>query len=376
MTEVLRTPALILDESRLAENIARVHSAVERHPGVHLRPHFKSIKSVEILERAFHRTRQATVASLREAEYLCEHGVLDILYAVGITPDKLPAVGDLQSRGARVAVILDDLTVARAVANWAASAAKPLPVMVEVDTDGHRAGVNPDSDQLVPIAQLLDHARGIEFAGVMTHAGASYDCATTRQITEVAEMERSGAVRAAEHIRSAGTPCEQVSVGSTPTFLFAESLAGVTEARVGVAYLNDLTMVGLGVCTTDDVALSVLTTVIGHQPGRNRLIVDAGWMALSADRGRASQKVFNGYGLVIDLQGRVVPALGVLDTNQEHGIVGPAAAGKLDFDRFPIGSRLRILPNHACATAAAFDEYQVAAENGELTARWKRCSGW
>ena len=95
-----------------------------------------------------------------------------------------------------------------------------------------------------------------------------------------------------------------MSVGSTPTILFAKSFAGVTEARVGVAYFNDVTMVGLGVCGAEDVALTVLTTVIGHQAGRNRLIVDAGWMALSADRGRASQKVFEGYGVVADAKCR------------------------------------------------------------------------
>jgi D-serine deaminase-like pyridoxal phosphate-dependent protein len=374
--ESLCTPALILDERRLAANIARVHAAIDRHAGVSLRPHFKTMKCVEIAERVFHGKRQATVSTLREAECLCAAGVFDILYAVGISPDKLPAIGQLQDRGARVGVVLDDLEVARALADWAASAAKPLPVSIEIDTDGHRAGVKPDSTQLVPIAEMLANARGVEFVGVMTHAGASYECRTTSDIIRVAEKERSGAVQAAERIRTAGLACRQVSVGSTPTILFAESLAGVTEARVGVAYFNDLTMVGLGVCSTDDVAVSVLTTVIGHQPSRNRLLVDAGWMALSADHGRASQMVFKGYGLVTDLRQRVLPHLGVLDTNQEHGLIGPAGNEPIDFARFPIGSRLRILPNHACATAAAFGEYHVAASDGELVARWQRCSGW
>jgi D-serine deaminase-like pyridoxal phosphate-dependent protein len=209
----------------------------------------------------------------------------------------------------------------------------------------------------------------------MTHAGASYDCTTRAEIVRIAELERSGAVRAAERIRAAGIACSEVSVGSTPTILFAEQLGGVTEARVGVAYFHDLTMAGLRVCTIDDVAISVLATVIGHQAARKRLIVDAGWMALSADCGRASQRIFEGYGLIADSEGRVLPDVGVLETNQEHGLVG-ARSGELELERFPIGSRLRILPNHACATAAAFPEYHVQSADGQIVARWQRCSGW
>ena len=135
--------------------------------------------------------------------------MLDILYAVGISRDKLPGIAQLQDRGARVAVVLDDLEVARSVADWARNASKPLPVLIEIDTDSHRAGVAPDSDQLIPIARLLSGARGVEFVGVMTHAGASYDCETTAEIVRFAELERSGAVRAAEHIRAAGIACEK-----------------------------------------------------------------------------------------------------------------------------------------------------------------------
>lgn len=372
----IRTPALVLEEAKLSANIARVHAAIERHAGVSLRPHFKTAKSIEVAARTFHKSRKATVSTLREAEYLAANGVLDILYAVGISGEKLRDIGRLQSRGVRIAIVLDDLDVARSVAAWAASSSQRLPVLIEIDTDGQRAGVHPDSAQLIAIAQHLAQAAGVELAGVMTHAGASYDCKARSEIIEIAEAERRGAVQAAERIRAAGMRCEVVSVGSTPTILCAENLRGVTEARVGVAYFNDLTMVGLGICTPDDVALTVLTTVIGHQASRHRVIVDAGWMALSADRGRASQHVFEGYGLVADLARRLLPGVGVFETNQEHGVLGSPAGTKLNLEEFPIGRRLRILPNHACATAAAFGEYQLESQSGKLVARWPRCTGW
>jgi D-serine deaminase-like pyridoxal phosphate-dependent protein len=373
---MLPTPALLLDETRLTRNISRVQSAVAAHTGVRLRAHLKTVKSVEIAERILRAQGSAAVSTLREAEYFLAGGVTDLLYAVAITPDKFERVGNLVDAGARVSVVLDDVEIADSVARWFTAARKRLRVFVEIDCDGHRCGVDAESSELLSIARLLDRSSGVELAGVMTHAGASYDCKTVEEIVAMAERERSCAGRAAQRIREAGMGCADVSIGSTPTILFARSLHGITEARVGVAYFNDLTMVGLGVCATQDVALSVLTTVIGHQASRQQLIVDAGWMALSADRGRASQRVFEGHGLVADLQGRVVGDLGVVDANQEHGIIASRSGAAVAFERFPIGSRVRILPNHACATAAAFTQYHVHGSDGRILTRWQRCSGW
>src|SRR6185369_11630084 len=106
------------------------------------------------------------------------------------------------------------------------------------------------------------------------------------------------------------------------------------------------------VCGVEDIAVSVLTSVIGHRTDRNWIITDAGWMALSGDRGTASQKVDQGYGLVCDEAGRPIDDLIVSGANQEHGIVARRGGGLIDFDRFAIGTPLRVLPNHACATAA------------------------
>ena len=142
-----------------------------------------------------------------------------------------------------------------------------------------------------------------------------------------------------------------------------------------VYVFQDLVMAGLGVCGLGDIALSVLGSVIGHQREKSWLITDAGWMALSRDRGTARQKVDQGYGLVCDTSGRAIEDLIVVDANQEHGIVARRNGGPIDFARFPVGSRLRVLPNHACATAAQFPEYQVLRE-GRPVAVWERFSGW
>jgi D-serine deaminase-like pyridoxal phosphate-dependent protein len=184
-------------------------------------------------------------------------------------------------------------------------------------------------------------------------------------------------VRAAERLRAAGLPCPIVSVGSTPTALSVEDLTGVTEVRAGVYVFFDLFMAGVGICTLDDIALSVLTTVIGHQSDKGWTIVDAGWMAMSRDRGTQSQSIDQGYGVVCSADGAPIDDYIVTSANQEHGIVarrggGPDAA--ID-QRFPIGTLLRVLPNHACATGAQFPAYHVVQADGSVRV-WPRFSGW
>jgi D-serine deaminase-like pyridoxal phosphate-dependent protein len=231
--------------------------------------------------------------------------------------------------------------------------------------------VQPGTPQLLEVASALGGA----LRGVMTHAGESYNCDTVEGIREVAERERRGVVDSAEAIRAAGMQCPVVSVGSTPTATFAPSFAGVTEVRTGVYVFHDLVMAGLGVCRMDDIAISVLGSIIGHQRDKNWLLTDAGWMALSRDRGTARQKVDQGYGVVCDANGQPIDDLVVVDANQEHGIIARRGGGAIDFARFPIGSLVRILPNHACATAAQHGEYHVI-RHGRVAETWERFGGW
>jgi D-serine deaminase-like pyridoxal phosphate-dependent protein len=213
--------------------------------------------------------------------------------------------------------------------------------------------------------------------GVMTHAGESYGCDTVEAISAMAERERSEAVACAAVLRDAGLPAPVVSVGSTPTAHFARDLSGVTEVRAGVFVFFDLVMAGLNVCTIDDIALSVLATVIGHQPDKGWILVDAGWMAMSRDRGTASQKLDQGYGVVCDVDGVPYPDLIMVQANQEQGILALRSGADAQLPRLPIGSLVRILPNHACPTAAQHDHYTVIRTGShEILDHWSRFRGW
>lgn len=366
--EALPTPALLLDEARMMRNIERLAGRAERL-GVTLRPHLKTAKSVEAARRLTGGTPgPVTVSTLAEAEVFHEAGHSDILYAVGIAPQKLGRVQTLRDRGCDLVVILDSEAQAEAVARAA------VPALIEIDSDGHRGGLRPEDPALIRIGRIL-HDSGC-LRGVMTHAGESYKVRGAAAHAEFAELERTAVVAAAEGLREAGLPCPVVSFGSTPTAHAARDLTGVTELRAGVYMFFDLVMAGIDVCTVDDVALSVLTTVIGHQPAKGWTMIDAGWMALSRDRGTAAQDVDLGYGLVCDEKGGVLPDLIVSSANQEHGIVSlrPGADGPMP--DLPVGTHLRILPNHACATAAQHDRYTVLPQDGGPMQIWHRFGGW
>lgn len=374
--DALETPALLLDTVRMDGNIERMRERMSRH-GVHFRPHVKTNKCMAVTQRLLDAgARGITVSTLREAEYFSAQGITDILYAVCLSPNKLDHALRLRQSGVKLSVIIDNVEMARRINPQGLTGDARLEVLIEIDSDGHRSGVQPGSAELLAIAEALQ-SQGMEVGGVMTHAGDSYNCRSLDSIRALAEQERAAAVLAADRLRAAGYSCPVVSVGSTPTALFADDLAGVTEVRAGVFVFFDLVMAGLGVCRLDEIAVSVLATVIGHQQEKGWTLIDAGWMAMSRDRGTSKQPVDQGYGVVCSADGLFLEDLIMVDANQEHGIIARrpgSTAGAPPF--LPIGSQVRILPNHACATAAQFPCYQALDGDQHLAAAWQRFYGW
>ena len=360
----LPTPCLVLDRGILERNIGTMAHQLARH-GVPLRPHMKTAKSIDVARLATAgQPGGITVSTLAEAEYFAGHGISDILYAVGITPQKLDQVAKLNSAGAAVMVLTDDLDTAGAIA----AHRQPPRALIEIDTGEGRGGMDPDNDLLLTIAARL----GPYLTGVMTHAGHSYAGRNLDDMVRIAEVERAGVVRAAERLRAAGHAMPIVSMGSSPTALHARQLDGVTEVRAGVYMFGDLFQSEIGTHDLDAIALTVLTSVIGRRPGR--LLVDAGGLALSKDRSTADAPNDYGFGLVLDLAGRRSYGDAIVRrAYQEHGVVEEDPAFPLDL---PVGAKLRIAPNHTCMTAAAHDRYFVVEGSYEVVAIWLRVNGW
>jgi D-serine deaminase-like pyridoxal phosphate-dependent protein len=344
---------------------------------VTLRPHVKTAKALEIARVAAGGVQgPITVSTLAEADHFAAAGWRDILYTTVIAPSKLARAARIQrEHGARILLVLDSKDASVAVGREAASLGANFGVLIEVDCGEHRSGVDPASEELRVISDsIAGCSPHLHLSGVMTHAGHSYALNEPAQIRSLAEVERSAAVASAELLRTRGHDCPIVSVGSTPTALFAEHLAGVTELRAGNYLFFDLAQLSRGICAEEDIAVSVLSTVIGHQHHGPSLILDAGAIALSKDLGANQFMPDAGYGWVCDSATlRPLGSLRVEAVHQEHGAV--PIPNETWFARLPVGSLVRILPNHACLTCAAYGAYDVLRE-GNRVAQWSRINGW
>ena len=364
--EDLPTPCLVLDREILERNLRRMSDTVHRH-GVTLRPHLKTAKSAEVARLATAgEAGGITVSTVAEAEYFAKHGFRDILIANALPPQKLTRAEALVFQGVAVTLVTDEVGMAKTIATCNGR----FRVLVEIDSGDKRAGVSPDGDDLLHVAAAL----GDRLAGVMTHAGHSYSCRTIECIADVAEDERLAVVSAAARLRDAGLNCEVVSVGSTPTMTHARNLNGVTEGRPGVYMFQDLFQAELGSCAKEDIAMTVLASVIGRNAEGGRILIDAGAIALSKDRSTQVTEHDAGFGEIRDVGNGYGPGKCIINrAYQEHGAADCTPDA---FEKLKIGTRVRVAPNHACLTAAAHDRYYVVDGGTEVVAVWDRVNGW
>ncbi|AYV12266.1 alanine racemase [Shewanella algae] len=365
------TPFLYLDKQKFLKNLTRMRSHMSKL-GTPLRPHFKTVKSLDALPYLINSLEDSiTVSTLEEAEQLANYGCKNILYAVGISQEKLLRVEQLLKRGISIVVLLDSMEQVDFVNTYCQEHECVISCLIEIDCDGHRGGVSADSEALIAMAKSLDKGFA-DFKGVMLHAGESYHCSSQEALNQSASNEVTTAQLAAKRLELVGIHCEIVSIGSTPTACSYTNTNGITEVRAGVYSLFDLVMHQLGVCTLNDIAISVVSSVIGHNKSRRQIFVDAGWMALSLDKGHDEQC----YGVVLQPNGQESQILKVVQVNQEHGILEAASGSEIDFECFPIGSRVHIVPNHACSTSAMHSQYHVFDLVEGQIEQWQRISGW
>ena len=354
----VETPALLLHLDVVERNVAYM-AARARQLGVALRPHAKTHKCVELgrLQLA-QGARGLTVSTLVEAEVFARAGFEDLTWAFPIDPSHIPHARRIaEETGATLRVVVDDERTARSLAG------SGLHVWLKVDCGLHRAGVDPDSPYALSVARELGKERGLVFDGIVSHSGHAYRTTSKPEAAVVAESERSVMVGFAERVRKEGVPLREVSIGSTPAMAAAEHLAGVTEARPGNYVFYDRTMVLIGCCAPEEVGVTVLASVVSHQPGAGHFIVDAGALELSKDAGPAH------VGPAAMGAVRGAPELTVATLSQEHGLIRAESPGVLE-GRFRVGERLEIVPNHSCLTVAHFDEYHVVRD-GQVVDRWK-----
>jgi len=356
------TPAFLVDKAVVEQNCARMLDKA-RVSGVAFRPHVKTHKTVEIA-RLQHggALGPITVSTLAEAEFFADAGFKDITYAVPITPEKLDRAAALARKIDTFNLLIDSEAALQALeSHW-----HPFDVFLKVDCGYHRAGVDPDSPDSVRLVLAIARSPAVRFNGLLTHAGHSYNARTIDEIRRVAMEETACLTRFRERLGGL-KPAATRSVGSTPTMSVVDRFEDVDEVRPGNYVFYDAFQATIGSCTRADCAVSVLATVIGSYPDRDEAIIDAGALALSKDLGPNHIDTKFGYGIVCDLNSRPLP-MRLVSLSQEHGKIEAASPP-------PIGTQLRIIPNHSCLTSAMYDVYHVV-DDGNVVDEWRPCRGW
>ena len=372
--ETLKTPGLVLDIAKVKRNAERMSRRIKQF-GADLRPHIKTHKCIEVarIQTAGH-SGAVTVSTLAEARSFAANGFTKITYAVPIESGKFNEAIEI-SRDCELSLITDDSDVPDQLNDAAKQANVQLNVFLKVDCGYHRCGVEPTTQEATEIPRRISNASNLRFAGILTHAGHSYNCQTKPELLALAKHERDVMTDFGEALRKEIGQVPIVSIGSTPTITSVDHLDGIDEVRPGNYIFFDAFQATLGSCSFDDCALTVLAAVVHRASGegdRRKVIIDAGAIALSKDRGPVGLNPDCGYGKVLDLSGKDLN-LTVSEMSQEHGII--IAKDENIFDRLRVGSRVRVLANHSCLTAAQHSHYNVL-QGENIVDHWRIHTGW
>ncbi len=364
--EEILTPAALIDLGRLKKNIKRMTEFALRNQ-VSLRPHIKAHKCIEIarLQKEVG-IDGITVSTLGEAQTFLKAGFTDITYAVPLAPAKIPRVLDL-AKGADLKVLVDNKQVVGPLAEAAKENDVEIKVMLKVDVGYHRCGVIPKERNAIDVAKLIHDSSHLQFIGILTHGGHSYDCQTREDVVKIAIQEQRSMLDFAKVLERANSNLrpEVISVGSTPTMSVIDTLEeGITEIRPGNYVFFDYTQVLLGSCNMTDCALTIIASVIGTYP--DRIVIDAGATMLSLDPGPIHIEPDCGFGKIIkDYEGGTLEESAIIASlSQEHGKVQLVEDSDLHSKR--IGDFVRVIPNHSCLAANLSERYYVVEEDNVI----------
>ena len=362
----IETPAVVVDRERLVANLERVRE-IATHRGVRLRPHVKTHKCIEIGRLQMeHGAIGITASKADEALVFIENGFQSVTVAYPLVDSRkvLRLLAAAAEHAVDLRVTVDSQFGAEVLSQSASAVGLPVGVFIEIDVGLHRCGVTEHAPQLLGLAEFLRHSERLCFVGLLSHAGHAYSARDRAEVEAVAVEECRILQRVRRVLEGRGIEVAEVSVGSTPTVLASTNYDGITEIRPGNCVFMDRTPVRLGLATLEQVALTVLATVVSRND--EYLITDAGSKVLSSDLGAHGSGGVAGYGLAfpVDQTPAASSGLNVAKLSEEHGFVERGTAD------IPIGAKLRILPNHACPVANLADELLVISGD-QLVDRWQ-----
>jgi D-serine deaminase-like pyridoxal phosphate-dependent protein len=338
----LDTPAVTIHLDAMESNIRRVHGHLAQH-GVGNRPHIKTHKIPAIGKMQMAAGAVGiTCQKLGEVEVFTDAGVADdVLLTFNVLgrgkTDRLMA---LSKRLKRLAVVLDNDTVARGLSDAAVSHNGDIPFLIECDTGFGRNGVQTP-DAALELAKAAMKMPRLRFEGLMTFPSRG-------------EKTKQFLTRALDVFKGAGIPVPVVSGGGTPALFSAQELPMLTEHRAGTYIYNDVMTVASGAATWDHCAMQVRATIVSR-PTDTRAVIDCGTKVLTSDLYHVT-----GYGHLMEYPEAVVTSL-----SEEHGVVDLSACPA----RPKVGDVVSVVPNHCCVVSNMVDEV-YGVRGGQVEVTW------
>lgn len=342
----LDTPSLLIEKSILDRNITEMQSICNEND-VSLRPHVKSHKSPYLaVMQVSNGAIGIACAKVSEAMVFADAGIRNIQIAnIIIGEKKFDKLFEIQKLTNTLSVCIDSMENAKPLAEYFLEKHAIMNVLIIIDCGYGRCGLT-DYEKTSELIEFIRNSHSLNFLGITTHAGQAYSAKTNEDRIKIAEHEGKFMVDLANQIRKEGTFVNEIVIGSNPTARHSCRVKGITQIRTGNYIFNDMIQVGLGTVGIEDCALSVLSQVISI-PTDDRVIIDAGSKTFSSDRGAHGNENLIGYGKILNKNATIERL------SEEHGII------KNNADKFYIGERLRIIPNHACTTTNMFEKAYI-----------------
>ncbi len=349
------TPALLVDYAILQRNIQRLQEA-SAAAEIAVRPHIKAHKTPQVAQMQIQAGAiGVTCAKLGEAEAMAAGGIEDIFIANCLVgPTKMARLVGLAKHVRHLSVAVESIESARQMSSAFSEADMQLDVIIEANIGSNRAGVEPDA--AVEFAKALADFPALQIRGIMGYVGFAYYGGGPEDFAESAAREAKALSDVAADLQEGGFEVQVISGGCTPTAGRYQKGCGLTEVRCGTYCLNDHNQVDLGACSRQDIAATVLSTVVSV-PAEDRIIIDAGTKALD----QAVSDLTEGYGWLKGYEGG-----NVYKINDEHGYVDRR---RLQGD-FAIGDKVEIYPPRICTCLNLYD-YMYVIENGQVRDVWQ-----
>ncbi|MCP4208122.1 MAG: DSD1 family PLP-dependent enzyme [Shimia sp.] len=352
----ISTPCLVLDLDALERNIKKMGDFAASH-GMRHRVHGKMHKSVDValLQESMGGSCGVCCQKVSEAEVFARGGIKDVLVSNQVRqPEKIDRLARLPKLGARAICCVDDIDNVADLSAAAVRHGTQIECLVEIDVGAGRCGVQ-FGQPVVELAQAINAAEGLKFAGIQAYQGAMQHLDSYEERQGKTQIAIDQVRESVNMLKDAGLECDIVGGGGTGSYYF-ESASGVfnelqcgSYAFMDADYGRILDKDGKRIDEGEwENALFILTSVMSHAKA-DKAIVDAGLKAQSVDSGLPT------------IFGRT--DVEYVKCSDEHGVVAdPEGVLK-------VNDKLKLVPGHCDPTCNVHDWY-VGVRGGKVETLW------